>query len=179
MKHLKFFGDSNCRYKTFDEIVKNLPKEMHNLLMNLKTLRERPDYHPEENVYEHIKIVTERLLQTDDPDLVMTAIFHDIGKLVKNIGIGPSGWPTAPAHPLYAGDMVDTHRDWIWWFGANPDNVKWLCLNHMKFKEYSKMSKKNATRKELASSPLFNKLALFNSADKMLNDFKYNSNESY
>lgn len=173
MKHLKFFGDSNCRYKFFDEIVENLPEEIHKLLMDLKTLRERPDYHPEESVYEHIKIVTERLLQTDDPDLVLTAIFHDIGKLVKNIGNGPSGWPTAPNHPKFAGDMVDKHRDWIWWFGANPDNVKWLCLNHMKFNEYSKMSKKNTTRREIASSPLFNKLVLFNSADKMLNDFKY------
>lgn len=179
MKYLKFFGDSNCRYKTFDEIVDNLPDEIYELLIQLKTLRERPDYHPEESVYEHIKIVTERLLQTNDPDLVMTGIFHDIGKFVKNIKVDHTTWPTAPDHPKYAADMVDKHRDWIWWYGANPDNVRWLCLNHMKFKGYEKMNKKTPARLDIASSPIYNKLVIFDKADRMLTDFKYNPNESY
>lgn len=177
MKHLKFFGDSNCRYKTFEEILHNLPEDVRVHLIDLKSLRERPDYHPEESVFEHIKIVTERLLQTDDPDLVMTGIFHDIGKLVKNVGDSRTGWPTAPDHPKYAADMIDIHRDWIWWFGANPDNVRWLSLNHMKFKGYNKMNKKTPSRHEIASSPIYNKLVVFDNADRMLTDFKFNMND--
>ena len=173
MRHLKYFNDSNLRYNTFEDIVAHLPLEIRELLEGLKDLRERPDYHPEANAYEHVKKVTERLIPTDDPDLVMAAIFHDIGKVVKNIGKSKEGWPTSPKHPDFAAEMVDKYRDWIWWFGANPDNVKFLCKHHMTFHhDLPKMRKKHPTRREIESSALYNKLELFSRADDMINDFK-------
>jgi len=148
MKHLKFFNNTNLRYNTFQEIIKHLPEEIRNLLEGLKRLRERPDYHPEANAYEHVKKVTERLIPTDDPDLVM---------------------------PDFAAEMVDKYRDWIWWFGANPENVKFLCKHHMIFHhDLPKMRKNHPTRREIESSSLYNKLELFSRADDMLNDFNFN-----
>jgi len=172
MKHLKYFGESNLRYNTFEDILKHLPDEVRHLLYGLKKLRERPDYHPEENAFEHVRIVTERLLKTDDPDLVMAAIFHDIGKLAMNIGNSKEGWPTAPKHPEFGAEMVDKYRDWIWWFGANPDNVKFLVKYHMKFHhDLPKMRKNHPIKREIESSSLYHKLELFSKADNMLYNF--------
>jgi len=172
MKHFKYFGDSDLRYNTFDEIVEHLPSEIKQMLLDLKTLRERPDHHPEPNTFEHIKIVVNRLLQTKDPDLVLTGIFHDICKLTTNRGHPKTGWPSAPDHPDCAAEMVDTHRDWIWWFGANPDNVKWLCQHHMAIKQITTMRRNNSKKIEMKQSPLWDKLITFSKADDMNNEFK-------
>jgi len=105
----------------------------------------------------------------------MAAIFHDIGKVVKNIGTEKTGWPSAPKHPDFAAEMVDKYRDWIWWFGANPENVKFLCKHHMTFHhDLPKMRKNHPTRREIESSSLYDKLELFSRADDMLNDFNFN-----
>jgi hypothetical protein len=173
MKHLKYFGGGECKWKTFDEIISNAPSEVQQHIEELKTLRERPDHHPEESCWHHVKIVLERCLLIGDPDLVMTALFHDIGKVKTNIGHPKTGWPSAPDHPDYAAEMVDKHSHWIYMFGATPAHVKWLCLNHMKAKRVSEMRPNSSSRREMEASPLYDKLMLFTQADNMTADFSH------
>lgn len=54
---------------SFKEIIDGVPLEIRGKYELLKIMRERPDFHPEESVAEHIRIVTERCIFTGDPDL--------------------------------------------------------------------------------------------------------------
>ena len=69
------------RFKTFEELVALAPQDIKDELERLKTYKEDNRYHPESSAYEHIKIVTTRLITTGDIDLIMAGVFHDIGKL--------------------------------------------------------------------------------------------------
>ena len=72
------------------------PNIVQDKLEDLKTLRERPDFHPEPSTFDHIYIVTERLMETNDMDLVLAGLLHDICKL-DCMKINPrTGWPTSP-----------------------------------------------------------------------------------
>ena len=53
--------------------------------------------------------------------------------------------------------------------GADPDEVAYLCDQHMRVKGIDVMRPKKA--EELKSNPLFKKLQIFTRADDMLNDF--------
>lgn len=55
------------------------------ILFELKHVDQHHVYHPEGNVYDHsIQVFEEALKHTSDPELLLSAIFHDIGKLVDN-----------------------------------------------------------------------------------------------
>src|ERR1017187_7287193 len=83
---------------TFEYIVNHAPKEITDRLEELKAHRERPDFHPEESCYLHIKRVTERCIKTDNADLIMTEILHDIMKKdtakINPTGHKMAGYPT-------------------------------------------------------------------------------------
>ena len=72
---------------TFDQLIKNAPQIILDKLEDLKTLRENPQWHPEDNSYEHIKIVTERALGTNDPDLFLTGYFMIFVNTILTISI--------------------------------------------------------------------------------------------
>ena len=90
---------------TFQQLISTAPSIVQSKLEELKTLRERPDYHPEPSTFHHIEIVTNRLIQTGDPDLIMAGILHDICKLdCKKIN-PKTGHPTSPGHDIAAFDL--------------------------------------------------------------------------
>jgi hypothetical protein len=159
---------------SFQDILQNAPRFVLRKLEQLKFLRERPDFHPEKSAFEHIRIVTERLMTTGDPDLVMAGVFHDLGKFECVRENPKTGYPTSPGHDAWAADLVarDTEcRKWIESFGADPDTVAEICREHMRVKGVSEMrpSKQEAVK----SSPAWPKLQVFTMADDMLNEFTY------
>lgn len=159
---------------TFQEILQNAPRFVLRKLEQLKFLRERPDYHPEKSAYEHIRIVTERLILTGDPDLIMAGVFHDLGKFECVKENTKTGFPTSPGHDAWAADLVDKDREcrgWIESFGANPDVVSEICREHMRVKGLPEM--RPAKQEAVMSSPVWPKLKVFTLADDMLNDFVY------
>jgi hypothetical protein len=155
--------------KTFNDIINGLPHHFWNKLQDLKTMRERPDFHPEENVFEHIRIVTERCINFGDPDLIMAGIFHDIHKL-DTAKVNPkSGWPTSPGHDKWAQKTIEKDKDvrqFIIDFGADPDIVAGICGQHMRIHQINQM--KPAKQKTMIDLPFFNKLAAFSAFDDML-----------
>lgn len=157
---------------TFEEITKRLPSEYKKKLTQLKFLRERPDFHPEPSAYHHIQIVTERLFSTDDPVLVMTGILHDIFKFDCVRINDKTGFPTSPGHDKFAAEALkndNSLREFCESFGADPDEVAYMCEQHMRVKGIGVMRPKKA--EELRNNPLFKKLEIFTQADDMLNDF--------
>lgn len=157
---------------TFAEILQNAPRFVLRKLEQLKFLRERPDYHPEKSAFEHIRIVTERLITTKDPDLIMAGIFHDLGKLECVKENPKTGYPTSPGHDAWAADLVEKDkecREWIISFGANPDVVAEICKEHMRVKGIGEM--RPAKQEAIRQSPIWPKLEIFTRADDMLKDF--------
>lgn len=154
---------------TFDKIISTLPQHIQNKLNDLMKMKERPDFHPEENCFEHVRIVTNRCIQFGDKDLICTGIFHDIHKL-DTVQINPkTGHPTSPGHDKWAFKTVmndQSVRQWIVDFGADPDTVAGLCGQHMRIHQIGQM--KPAKQTAIMNLSFFDKLAVFSVFDNML-----------
>ena len=167
---------------TFKELVKTAPPIIQAKLEQLKTMRERPDYHPEENCYEHIKIVTERLIETGDIDLILAGMLHDICKL-DTMRINPkTGFPTSPGHDDAAYKLIEGNTSIKNWIVANKGTVQIvadICLNHMRFHQLPNMRamKKDAQVQAWKQKGILNKLEIFGAADNMLATFDLNNLE--
>ena len=155
---------------TFNQIIQDLPPHISLKLQDLKTMRERPDYHPEPSAFHHISIVTDRAIQIGDPDLIMAAIFHDIHKK-DTMQINPkTGWPTSPGHDKWAFKTVmndSSVRDFISSHGADPDSVATICGEHMRIQQFDNM--RPAKQQLMRNNPCFDKILAFSQIDDMLN----------
>lgn len=152
--------------KTFQQIFEMLPMKQRDMLLTLKKIREREDYHPEENAYEHTRIVTERCIETGDIDLILAAVFHDIFKFKLNEINEKTGNPTARGHEDEAAKMVIDNSDFIIKLGGDPGTVAGICLHHMRIKNFLLMKK--SKRQAMMNQPFFLKVAIFTRADNML-----------
>lgn len=156
----------------FEILLLDVPQSVKDLLEGLKGLRENPEYHPEESAYEHIKIVTNRLEDTGDADLIMSGFLHDLYKLRCQVFNEKTGYPSSPEHDKritqvirYDGEM----QQFIMRNGASVDNVAFICDQHMRVKRLGEM--RGSKRCALMEHHLFSKLCLFSLADKMQNDW--------
>jgi hypothetical protein len=161
---------------TFQYLVDTAPQIVKEKLEQLKTLRERPDYHPEPSTYHHIEIVVNRLLQTGDPDLAMAGMLHDICKL-DCVKIHPkSGHPTSPGHDAAASDLIMQSpeiQQWIRDNGADETKVAAICLYHMRFHQLGQMRpfKREAQIQKWTDQGIWKKLQYHGAADNMLVEF--------
>lgn len=167
---------------TFEDIIANAPQSVLTKLEGLKKLKERDDYHPEKNCWEHTKIVTERLVTTGNLDLIMSGVFHDIFK-AETARINPkNGFPTCPKHDVFSGEFVRTNQDvrlFITEFGANPDRVAVICEQHMRIKLYDEMSPKKQRGLRELPFDTFLDLLTFSVADDMLKEWKYSKDSKF
>lgn len=156
---------------TFLEYVESISMHSRTLSQKfdqLKFLRERPDYHPEESTFQHIKIVFCRLLSKGaSVDLLLTALFHDITKF-DEMKINPkNGYPTSPGHDKSGAIMAAKYSELIEKLKGNPEKVSWICSQHMRIQQINDMGKKK--QDEFRNHEWFEDLEFFNRADKMLN----------
>lgn len=160
-------------FKTFEELVSLAPQSVKDELERLKTYKEQNIYHPESSAYEHIKIVTTRLITTGDIDLIMAALYHDLFKLkAAEDNYKRSGKFRAFGHENYPDKLILENRNFIEENGGDVDMIRDIVKNHMKIKLLPEM--KDSKKKAFMSLPCFNKLKIFTLADDMLNDFNYN-----
>lgn len=149
---------------TFEYIEETAPDFIKMLLDGLKHHKENPQYHPEGNAYDHIKIVVNRLIKTGDPDLIMAGFFHDLGKLETASPSEEGDFNTSYGHENISTDWVMKYKDWIQEMGANPYHVKDIVSNHMKIK-FSQIPKKH--KKQLEKFGIYPKIERFTQADSM------------
>jgi len=167
---------------TFLDLIIDAPKTISRKLEQLKFLRERPDFHPEPSAFHHIQIVTDRLIQTGDMDLIMAGILHDICKFDTVKMNVKTGWPTSPGHDQAAFDLIVSSSDitnWINSKGAFIPNVAQICKAHMRFHQLGDMrqSKRDAQIADWTRLGIFDKLQIFGAADNMIEDFDLNNLE--
>jgi hypothetical protein len=167
-------------YKDFFHIIQqgNILSSILERYEKLKSLRERPDYHPEESAFEHIRIVTDRLIPTGDPDLIVSGMLHDLFKC-DTATINPkTGYPTCPGHDVAVASFIRRDEEiqrWIISMGADVDMVQNLCKDHMRFHQFSQMKKQK--QEEFMSRSHWKKLEFLGAADNMLEEFDLNNLE--
>jgi len=155
---------------TFDEMYKIVPQEIKELLDKCSNTPQNPECHPEGNVLNHIKIVYERAKKTGDLNLVIIAIFHDLGK-VDTTKKNKKGIWTSYGHEFISSEIVTKYKDWITSIGADYNIVKETVENHMRIKFIDNM--RPIKQKILRSLKSYKYLLAFSRID----DMKYNDNE--
>jgi len=115
-------------------IIRNAPPELRAILNQTWDIPQNPKWHPEGNTFKHILIVLRRACDTENKNLIMAALFHDLGK--KDVfAIHPTTMqPTAYLHDKASCKYVFKFRKYIKDFGANPLTVLWIVKNHMRVK---------------------------------------------
>lgn len=149
---------------TPNELIKNLPTELKQLLFKQWGAKQSSKHHPEGNTLKHIIVVLKRAYHhyPDDPNMIMAALFHDLGKM-DTYAINPkTGEPTAYGHENNSTEYVDKFRQWIEQFdGVNVDEVKYIVQNHMKVKPSTWDVMKDTKKEPIKSNPSFDKLMGF------------------
>jgi len=150
---------------TWRELYPMLPVLIQRIFLKLSQIKEDPQWHPEDNALEHIKSVYEKALETDDPDQVMAALFHDLGKAFTAKLKPGTQYSSSHGHEnasMYLADLA-AMRDFMESFGADPDVVIWIVKNHMRMHKFEEMRHKK--QKALKENPAFKKLKIFAKLD--------------
>jgi poly(A) polymerase len=148
-----------------ESFLEKCPLDLQKRIQGLKLVNQRPDFHPEGDVWIHTKIVFNRLAIFNDRSLLWAALFHDIGKDIttkKN----DKGVLQAIGHEEVSGDLVKVYGpqineifeiDWVF--------VEEIVRNHMRIKQFDKMGLNKQL--EMRRLKAFGYLQLFTDADDM------------
>jgi len=149
---------------TPNDLIRTLPEELKSLLFKQWGAKQNPKWHPEGNSLKHILVVIKRAYHhyPDDANMIMAALFHDLGKM-DTYAINPkTGEPTAYGHENKSTDYVEQFKDWILTFeGTDIDEIKYLVQNHMKVKPSTWDAMRDTKKEPISSHPAFNKLMGF------------------
>lgn len=141
------------------------PPRLRALVLELEEVEQNPNHHPEGNVYEHTRIVTERAIKAGfGPDVIVAAFFHDIGKGATQGVNEKTGFPTAYGHEKVSARLVSHFSDFVDELDADPQKVEWLVEQHMRYKRLDEMRK--AKRERLKEHEWFPLLEQLGSIDR-------------
>ena len=146
------------------ELIRELPDKLKELFFKQWRAKQNPKWHPEGNSLKHIIVVVKRAYHhyPDDPNMIMAALFHDLGKM-DTYAINPkTGEPTAYGHEDKSETYVEEFRDWIESFdGVDVDEIKYLVKNHMKVKPSTWDQMKDKKKEPIQTHSAFDKLMGF------------------
>ena len=158
----------------FDDIINKFPSDLKNRILNLKNVDQRRDFHPEGDVLTHTKVVFDRLTDTtDDIDILLASIFHDIGKDSTSAINPKTGKLSSIGHEKVSASLVNFHQDVIKDLGGDPQMVHDIVLNHMKIHQIDKM--RPFKQDKFRNMNFFDKLNKFSQAD--FGGFKKNKDD--
>ena len=149
---------------TWEEILSTAPKEILDLIEQSKTTPQGTNWHPEGEVYKHIRIVFDRARKSGDINLLICGLFHDLGKISTTAPNKKGGW-SAIGHERVSAKLAGKYHDWITEQGGNPEEVRELVFQHMRIKQFDQM--KGSKKAIMRADPLFGKLNQFTSCDDM------------
>ena len=151
-------------HATPEELIRSLPQELKKLLFNQWNAKQNPQWHPEGNTLKHILVVIKRAYHhyPNDPNMIMAALFHDLGKM-DTYAINPkTNQPTAYGHEEESTKYIDQFKSWIESFdGTDVEEIKYLVKNHMKIKPSTWDQMKDTKKEPIQTNPAFNKLQGF------------------
>lgn len=147
-------------------LIKSLPDDLKLLLFQQWNAKQNPLHHPEGNTFKHILIVLKRAYNNfpNDPNMILSALFHDLGKM-DTYAVNPkTGQPTAHGHENKSIDYVHQFKDWIESIeGTDINTVKYIVKNHMKVKPNVWKDMRNKKKDPIRQDPDFPKLKDFTS----------------
>jgi len=115
-----------------------LTKLISPLFSEAKHSPERRDYHPERYLGHHIALVTMKAIWwTDDANLVMAALFHDVTK-PEGTYIENGSYISNPRHAKTAAELIvhnDDVRYYVSQWGADWRKVAYIIRYHMDVKQ--------------------------------------------
>ncbi len=161
---MKIVKENINNLPTWDEILKTAPLEILDLIEKSKTTLQSPEWHPEGDNYIHSRLVFDRAREYGDINLLISALFHDLGK-VATTKLNKKGKWASHGHEQVSAQLVENHIDWVRDLGAWPGTVKEIVYLHMKVKQIDKMKKIKQDR--LKDSPVYDKLMKFTEFDNM------------
>ena len=147
-------------------LIRTLPEDLKLLLFQQWNAKQNPLHHPEGNTFKHILIVLKRAYKNfpNDPNMILSALFHDLGKM-DTYAVNPkTGQPTAHGHENKSIDYVHQFKDWIESIdGADINTVKYIVKNHMKVKPNVWKDMRDKKKDPIRQDPDFPKLKDFTS----------------
>ncbi len=151
---------------TLRQLYDNTPLELKKILFNQWQAKQSPKWHPEGNTLKHIIVVTKRAIDKfpGDIDLILSAYFHDLGKMDTYAVSPKSGQPTAYGHEKVSASLVDEFSSWIESMGGDLDKIRYIVKNHMRHKNLDQM--RDAKRERFMDEPYFSDLEKFGTIDK-------------
>lgn len=149
---------------TIKKLYKSLPEDLKILLFKQWYAKQNPKWHPEGNTLKHIIIVLRRsyYFYGNDPNMILSALFHDLGK-IDTYRINPkTGQPTAYGHEDKSVLYIKKYRNWIKSFeGVDINEVEYIVQNHMKIKSGIWENMRDNKKKPISDHPSFKKLLNF------------------
>lgn len=158
------------KFSTFEELVNLAPIDVQTRLEKLKTFKENPKWHPEGNTSAHIKIVTTRLMETEDINLIIAGLYHDLGKLDTGELKEGTDYNHSHGHEFKSAKLVIRDAEFIESLGGDVEEIHTLVINHMRFKQLKEMRK--AKVNAFIAMPTFKKQSIFGLADSMNIEWK-------
>jgi hypothetical protein len=151
---------------TFDELFHRLPKELTDTMVSS---RQSPTWHREGNCDVHTRLVFDLCQKNfpEDKDLLLVAIFHDLGKpeTQKITIVDGKEKITNYGHEIESLKYLERFFDLYEDISTDYDKVYWICENHMRMHLFNQM--KNSKKQLLESHKWFESLKNFSYCDEM------------
>ena len=156
--------DNNTFPKNHKELINMMPDSLKILFYTQWQAKQNPKWHMEGNTLKHIIIVLKRAFERypNNPDIILAALFHDLGKLATYAINPKTGQPTAYGHEVKSGEYLEKYKDWVNSFeGVNFDKIKYLVLNHMVVKPSTWDNMRQQKKDPIEQNPSFDDLQNF------------------
>lgn len=148
----------------FQVLYNKTPRELQIIIDMTKDIEQSPKWHPEGNVYNHTKIVTNRLSNCyNDINLSLSGLFHDLGKTTTTKWDDEKESWTAHGHEDDSVKILDNFESWVKSIGGNFDIIKFVVENHMRIKYLDDFRFQEKVK--FLNEPYFNYVVKFNTAD--------------
>jgi len=105
-----------------------------------------PDYHPEGSVFEHVRLMLEKLPPDADELLPWTVLFHDIAKPVTAERDATTGAIHFYGHEKVGAEMARAILNRLRFPKKQTDEIVACVLHHMQFKDVKQMRKSTLRR---------------------------------
>ena len=156
---------------SYKHLIALAPRTLKELLFNQWGAKQNVVWHPEGNTLKHILVVLRRAYEKypDNPNIIIAALFHDLGKM-ETYGINEkTGQPTAYGHEHKSAEYVLQYKDWILSFeGMDIEAIHFIVQNHMLVKYPNPIleSMRPFKREAIENHRSFNDLISFSTIDK-------------
>lgn len=158
---------NNLNNLYFDDLMNRLPTIV---VRNIKMTDQSPKWHKEGDVHIHTRMVFDLCKKIGDIDLMVAAIFHDLGKIDTHVAkLDKNGELKIShiGHEIKSLDYIDKYFHLYDDLTTNKDKIKEIVKNHMKIHLYlNGQMKKPSKREKLENNPYFEDMIKFTECDE-------------